>query len=133
MKTVIVDADGLIALFNKDDAHAEKAIGLLQELVREEARILYPATAIAEATTTLQRKLDKPHLAAQIAEVIKENKFPIEPLPSISFWQVGVDGWSRRVIQGFRLQRTQDLYCGRPHPDSRQHQRGPQATAPQPA
>jgi len=26
MKTVIVDADGLIALFNKDDAHAEKAI-----------------------------------------------------------------------------------------------------------
>src|SRR4051812_27714682 len=54
-------------------------------------------------------------------------------LPSISFWQVGVDGWSRRVIQGFRLQRTQDLYCGRHHPDSRQHQRGPQATAPQPA
>jgi hypothetical protein len=30
-------------------------------------------------------------------------------LPSINFWQVGVDGWSRRVIQGFRLQRTQDM------------------------
>jgi predicted nucleic acid-binding protein len=80
MKTVIVDADGLIALFNKDDAHAEKAIGLLEKLVREEAKILYPATAIVEATTTLQRKLDKSHLAAQIAELIKENKFPIEPV-----------------------------------------------------
>jgi hypothetical protein len=58
MKTVIVDADGLIALFNKDDAHAEKTIVLLQKLVREEAKILYPATAIAEATTTLQRKFN---------------------------------------------------------------------------
>jgi predicted nucleic acid-binding protein len=80
MKTIIVDADGLIALFSKGDAHAKKAIALLQKLVQEEAKILYPATAIAEATTTLQRKLNKPHLAAQIAELIKENKFPIEPV-----------------------------------------------------
>jgi predicted nucleic acid-binding protein len=80
MKTVIVDADGLIALFSKGDAHAEKTIASLQKLVQEEAKILYPATAIAEATTTLQRKLNKPHLAAQIAELIKENKFPIEPV-----------------------------------------------------
>ena len=80
MKTIIFDADGLIALFSKGDAHAEKAIALLQKLVQEEAKILYPATAIAEATTTLQRKLNKPHLAAQIAELIKENKFPIEPV-----------------------------------------------------
>jgi predicted nucleic acid-binding protein len=80
MKTVIVDADGLIALFSKDDAHAEKALAILLKLVLEEAKILYPATAIAEATTTLQRKLNKPHLAAQIADLIKENKFPIEPV-----------------------------------------------------
>jgi uncharacterized protein with PIN domain len=80
MKTIIFDADGLIAPFSKGDAHAEKAIALLQKLVQEEAKILYSATAIAEATTTLQRKLNKPHLAAQIAELIKENKFPIEPV-----------------------------------------------------
>jgi len=80
MKTIIVDADGLIALFSKGDAHAEKAIALLQKLVQEEAKILYLATAIAEATTTLQRKLNKPHLAAQIAKLIKENKFPIGPV-----------------------------------------------------
>jgi len=85
MKTIIVDADGLIALFSKGDAHAEKAIALLQKLVQEEAKILYPATAIAEATTTLQRKLNKPHLAAQIAELIKENKFPIEPVNEDTF------------------------------------------------
>jgi predicted nucleic acid-binding protein len=76
MKTIIVDADGLIALFSKNDAHAEKAIALLQKLVQEEAKILYPATAIAEATTTLQRKLNKPHLAAQISELIKIINFP---------------------------------------------------------
>ncbi len=77
MKTIIVDADGLIALFNKDDAHAEKAVLLLQDLVREEAKIIYPATTIVEATTTLQRKLHKPELAAQIAVLVKENQFPI--------------------------------------------------------
>lgn len=80
MKTIIVDADALIALFNKDDAHAEKAITLLQELVKEEAKILYPSTAIVEATTTLQRKLNQPQLAAEIAHLVKENKFPIEPV-----------------------------------------------------
>jgi predicted nucleic acid-binding protein len=78
MKTVVVDADGLIALFSKDDAHAETAMVLLQELVREEAKILYPSTAIVEATTTLQRKLNQPQLAAQIAELVKENQFPVE-------------------------------------------------------
>jgi predicted nucleic acid-binding protein len=78
MKTVVVDADGLIALFSKDDAHAEKAILLLQELAREEAKILYPSTALVEAATTLQRKLHQPQLAAQIADLVKESQFPIE-------------------------------------------------------
>src|SRR5664279_1504894 len=78
MKTIIVDADGLIALFNKDDAHAKKAVLLLQKLVEEEAKIVYPATAIVEATTTIQRKLNQPQIAAQIAELIKDNQFLIE-------------------------------------------------------
>ena len=80
MKTIIVDVDGLIALFNKDDAHAEKAISLLQQLVQEEAKILYPSTAIVEATTALQRKLNQLQLAAQIAELVTQNQFPIEPV-----------------------------------------------------
>ena len=80
MKTIVVDADGLIALFSKNDAHAENAISVLQNLVREEAKILYPSTAIVEATTTLQRKLNQPQLAAQVAELVTQNQFPIEPV-----------------------------------------------------
>lgn len=53
---------------------------LLQDLIREEAKILYPATTLVEATTTLQRKLHKTELAAQIAGLVKENQFPIESM-----------------------------------------------------
>jgi predicted nucleic acid-binding protein len=85
MKTVVVDADGLIALFSKDDAHAEKAILLLQELAREEAKILYPSTTLVEAATTLQRKLHQPQLAAQIADLVKAKQFPIESVSEETF------------------------------------------------
>ena len=67
------------------------------------------------------------------SKCFREREDTDEPChPSVSD-RSGVDGWSRRVIEGFRLQRTQDMCCGRHHPDSGQRQRGPQATAPQPA
>jgi transposase len=47
--------------------------------------------------------------------------------PSVS-GRLGVDDANRCVIQGFRLQRTQDLHSGRRHSDSGPHQRGSQAT-----
>jgi predicted nucleic acid-binding protein len=80
MKTVIVDADGLIALFSKNDAHAGKAMHFLQQLVQDEAQILSPASVIIEAVTTLQRKIKQPEIAAEITHLVQEGQFPIVPV-----------------------------------------------------
>jgi predicted nucleic acid-binding protein len=77
MKTVIVDSDALIALLNKDDLLANKAIKTLEGLHKLEARLLYPATTLVETTTTLQRRLSNATLAKDIVKMIKESQFPI--------------------------------------------------------
>jgi predicted nucleic acid-binding protein len=56
---IIVDADAFIAYFDQDDGHAQETLRILEAIAEYEAPILYPSTVIAEATTTLQRKLGK--------------------------------------------------------------------------
>ncbi len=77
MKTVIVDSDALIALLNKDDLLAEKAIKTLEGLYKLEAKLLYPATTLIETTTTLQRRLSDASLTKEIVKMIKESQFPV--------------------------------------------------------
>jgi predicted nucleic acid-binding protein len=77
---VIVDADAFIAYFDADDAHAEETIQILQRLAEAEVTLLYPSTTIAEATTTVQRKLNKPAIVATIIERIRANELLIEPV-----------------------------------------------------
>lgn len=79
-KTVVVDTDALIALFNKDDKHAATALSLLEELYKQEVRLLYPSTTVVEAVTAIQRKLTEPDLAAQIIEVMRRNELVTEPV-----------------------------------------------------
>lgn len=68
LSTVVVDADALIALFNKDDLHAATALRLLEQLTRDNIRLLYPATTIAETVTTLRRRFNN---AQAVAEVVR--------------------------------------------------------------
>lgn len=77
MKTVIVDSDALIALLNKDDLLAERALKTLEGLYRLEVRLLYPATTLVETTTTLQRRLSDASLTKEIVKMIKESQFPV--------------------------------------------------------
>jgi predicted nucleic acid-binding protein len=79
-RPVIVDADALIALVDAEDVHATEAVRVLVALARVEAPLLYPATTIVEAITTLQRKLNKPAIVKQITESICEDSFRIEPV-----------------------------------------------------
>lgn len=79
-RTVVVDADALIALLNKDDALAGRADALLQQLVADEAILLYPATTLVEAVTTLQRKLSQPALAAKVIDLLQADQIPVEPI-----------------------------------------------------
>ena len=77
MKTVVVDTDALIALISKDDALAPKAVKILQGLYEREVKLVYPATTIVEATTTIQRELSDPSLAGEIAQMIRDSRLDI--------------------------------------------------------
>lgn len=77
---VIVDSDGLIGISNPEDVHYLVSIKLLQKLKKLKARLIYPATTIAEATAVLQIRLNKSDTADQIIEFTKSGVFYIEPV-----------------------------------------------------
>jgi predicted nucleic acid-binding protein len=77
VKSVIVDSDALIALLNKDDLLADKAVKTLEGLYRQDTRLFYPATTLAETTTVLQRKLSNAALTKDIVKMIKDSQFPV--------------------------------------------------------
>jgi predicted nucleic acid-binding protein len=84
LTTVIVDTDALFALFNKDDANAQKAENLIQILYEQKVRLLYPATMLVETIDTLQRKLKRHEEAAQVTTLISSSQFAIESIEPIS-------------------------------------------------
>lgn len=78
--TIIVDSDGLIGLLDKSDAHFSTVQGILLKLTEKETKFIYPATVITESTTTLKIRLKKPELADQIAQLLLNGQFIIEPV-----------------------------------------------------
>lgn len=79
-RTVIVDADALIALFNPDDALADRALALLQHLTADGVRLLHPSTTITEAATTLQRRFSNPHATDELVRLIRAGQLAIAPV-----------------------------------------------------
>lgn len=79
---IIVDADAIIAQTNPDDTHHLRAIDITKRLESLDARILYPITAVLEASAYIQRVLGstaKAHIVAKLllesnSEVIEVNK-----------------------------------------------------------
>lgn len=67
---VIVDADALIAQVNPEDIHHRKAIKVSKKLVDMNARVIYPATTIAEATAHMQRVLNSTATAYGTVELM---------------------------------------------------------------
>ncbi|MGO8946650.1 MAG: type II toxin-antitoxin system VapC family toxin [Ktedonobacterales bacterium] len=80
VRTIIVDADALIALFNEGDVHAKHSLELLDRLIADGAHILHPTTVIVEAVTTLHRRLNNPKAAGELVRVVKEAKLAVEPV-----------------------------------------------------
>ncbi len=81
---VIVDSDGLIGISNPEDAHYLVSVGILQKLKMLNARLVYPATTIAESTAVLQIRLNKPDTVKQIIEFTKSGVFQIEPVDQVT-------------------------------------------------
>jgi len=61
----------------REDANHERSKSLMQELADKQAHILFPITAICEATTTLQRKMNNPTGAQQVMEQLQSDTFPV--------------------------------------------------------
>ena len=55
---VIGDADSIIAQTNPNDVHHQKATVISNTLKNKDAQVIYPATAILEAVTHMQRVLN---------------------------------------------------------------------------
>lgn len=70
--TVVVDADALIAQTNPKDVHHKKAMQISQKLVEQNAQVLYPVTAIAEANAHVQRVLNSTSSAYGTAVVFTD-------------------------------------------------------------
>ena len=75
---IIVDGDGLIGSLNPTDSHHSLSQTILVKLSERGAKLIYPVTAIAESVTFFQGRLNKPELANQIIQLVKENLLNIE-------------------------------------------------------
>ncbi len=74
-KTVIGDADSLIALVNSEDSNHQRAKGIVERLAEKGYAIVYPNTAILEAITALTRKLNLRDKAELVAKQSLEGGF----------------------------------------------------------
>ncbi|MBI4096222.1 MAG: type II toxin-antitoxin system VapC family toxin [Candidatus Levybacteria bacterium] len=75
---IIGDADVLIALFLEEDSHYEEASKISKYLYSEGHTVIFPNTAIAEAITTLHRKLANPTVADLLVQHYKKGLFEVE-------------------------------------------------------
>lgn len=76
-QVVVADTDVIIAQTFLEDAHHRKAQILGRKLVETGALIIFPATCVVEAATTLQRKYSNPHLAAAVLETFSDPKMTV--------------------------------------------------------
>jgi predicted nucleic acid-binding protein len=77
---IIVDSDGLIGILSRMDAHHVIAAAILEKLVAKNVKFIYPATVITEVSAVLKIRLKKPELAEQIAALLLQGQFVIEPI-----------------------------------------------------
>ncbi len=74
---VVVDADVIIAQVIPNDIHHDKTSQISEYLVKNDAQLIYPASAIAEATTFIQRVLDNTALAYDMAVLFSNPNFQV--------------------------------------------------------
>src|SRR5713101_107838 len=67
---IIADADANVALSSKGDVNHQKAKHILESLSAPHASVLFPLTAICEATTAIQKKLNNPKIATYVIDQV---------------------------------------------------------------
>lgn len=74
---VIVDADAIIAQAYPDDSNHQKAVSISDYLYKLGAQVIYPATAVLEAVTVLQGRLNSGATAYGTAVVFADPKVEV--------------------------------------------------------
>src|SRR5438094_392318 len=77
---IIVDADAIISFVTIEDANHIRAKETMQYLAASQAHLLYPTTAVCEAVTVLQRRLNNPENASRIVQQFQSGDFPLQPV-----------------------------------------------------
>ena len=67
---VIVDTDAIVAQVHVEDTNHTKSIQITKKLLDLKARVIYPASAVIEAVTVLQHKLNKKAVAYETAKTL---------------------------------------------------------------
>ncbi len=83
IKTLVVDSDALIALFNREDANFSKAEVLFENFYEQKIKLVYPATVLVETVDTIQRRLKKYKSAEKIGQLILSAEFAVQSIESI--------------------------------------------------
>lgn len=75
---IVGDADVLIALYFKKDILRKKVLEISKKFLETGTNIIFPNTAIAEAITTLHRKLSNSTAADLLNQDYKKRVFEVE-------------------------------------------------------
>lgn len=75
---VVGDADILVALYFKKDALRDRVKNISRKFLKTGVKIIFPNTAIAEAITTMQRKLSNSTAAALLNQDYKKGILEVE-------------------------------------------------------
>lgn len=67
---IVGDADAIVAQANPHDSNHNRAVKIAQELVDSQANVVYPATAVVEAVTHIQRALSSGATAFGTAQLM---------------------------------------------------------------
>src|SRR3989344_9661205 len=74
---IIVDSDAIIGRTDVKDPHHHKVVEITEKLITLNARVIYPATAIAESNAFMQRILNSKSDAYNIAVLFTGSNFEV--------------------------------------------------------
>src|SRR3989344_7840414 len=81
----ITDSDFLISIIKSDDENYDLSLAITKKLIPEEARILYPVSAIIEAATALSRRYNLPQLAHDLLKTYRDPEMEVIGVDSEAF------------------------------------------------
>ena len=96
VKTVVVDADAIIAQVNTKDENHERAKKIAESLDSSGVKVLYPVTAVTEAVTVMQSKMNSLGTAIDVAEVFARPGYEVVEI-SQEIYNYAVDKFFSKV------------------------------------